>query len=148
MQVNPTILFILFLVVAGYFSSPVRAQDNPVGNQDAVAADPEHHRVLFEDENIRILEVNIPPGNTENLHIHPWSSVVIYDRQQPDFNHIFADGTIRAYDRTATDGDYPIVFRLGPDGQMQGVENIDTIPRYLYRIEFKNLDFATRFPQE
>jgi len=119
---------------------------SPARDQDAVAADPDHHLVLFEDDNVRILKVVIEPGDAEKMHIHAWSSLVIYDRQQPAFTHRFADGTERLYPRSPANADYPLVLRLSPDSQLQGVENTDTIPRILYRIEFKNMAFASQIP--
>jgi hypothetical protein len=37
---------------------------------DAVAAAPQHHRVLYEDELIRVVSVSIDPGMQEPLHHH------------------------------------------------------------------------------
>lgn len=39
---------------------------------DAVSAAPEHHDVLFENAQIRVLETLIPPGETTKLHTHVW----------------------------------------------------------------------------
>ncbi|MBC7899561.1 MAG: hypothetical protein H7070_05860 [Saprospiraceae bacterium] len=43
---------------------------------DAVIAAPDHHNVIFENENIRVLDACIPPGATVPLHSHRWPSVV------------------------------------------------------------------------
>ncbi len=37
---------------------------------DALIASPEHHRLLFENEFVRVLEVRINPGETTNTHTH------------------------------------------------------------------------------
>lgn len=37
---------------------------------DAVLAAPEHHRVLLENEHVRVLETRIRPGETTALHTH------------------------------------------------------------------------------
>lgn len=39
---------------------------------DAVAAAGEHHRVLLENEAVRVLETRIEPGQTVRLHTHRW----------------------------------------------------------------------------
>jgi hypothetical protein len=43
---------------------------------DAVAAAPYSHRVMFEDEHVRVLEIRLPPGATEPIHVHALPSVI------------------------------------------------------------------------
>ncbi len=42
---------------------------------DALTAAPRHHTLLFENEQVRVLEVNIPAGETVPLHTHCWAGV-------------------------------------------------------------------------
>ena len=42
---------------------------------DAVVAAPEHHRVLLENERVRVLNTLIKPGDETPVHTHRWSSV-------------------------------------------------------------------------
>lgn len=35
---------------------------------DALAAAPQHHKLLFENDEVRVLEVSVPPGVREPLH--------------------------------------------------------------------------------
>lgn len=51
---------------------------------DAVAAAPEHHQVIFENEHVRVLDTRVPPGDTTPVHTHRWASVV-YTLQTGDF---------------------------------------------------------------
>jgi hypothetical protein len=37
---------------------------------DGPAASPEHHRVLFENDRVRVLETLVPPGETTAVHTH------------------------------------------------------------------------------
>jgi hypothetical protein len=46
---------------------------------DAEVADPDVHRMLYEDENVRLLEVSNPPGLDVNMHGHPFPSVFVRD---------------------------------------------------------------------
>lgn len=39
---------------------------------DALVAAPKHHRLLFEDDRVRILEVRIGPGELVPVHTHRW----------------------------------------------------------------------------
>ena len=43
---------------------------------DAIAAAPESHRVLFENDDVRVLATTICPGETVPLHTHRWPSVL------------------------------------------------------------------------
>ena len=46
---------------------------------DAVAAAPAHHRVLFENDRLRVLEVTLEPNDEEPVHHHRWPSVFVFD---------------------------------------------------------------------
>jgi hypothetical protein len=46
---------------------------------DAVVAAPRHHKVLFENENLRVLEVTLEPNDEEPIHHHRWPSVFVFD---------------------------------------------------------------------
>lgn len=50
---------------------------------DAVAAAPNSHQVLLEDENVRVLRVSIEPGASEPVHDHAWPSVMYFQQAQP-----------------------------------------------------------------
>jgi hypothetical protein len=55
---------------------------------DAVVAAPKHHRVVFENENLRVLEVTLEAGDEEPVHHHRWPSVFVFDRVQgPVFDY-------------------------------------------------------------
>lgn len=53
------------------------------GSFDAVAAAPNSHRVLLEDEKIRVLRVEVAPGVTEPVHDHRWPSMMYFEEPQP-----------------------------------------------------------------
>jgi len=44
---------------------------------DALVAAPANHRLLFEDDAVRVLEVTVEPGERENLHHHRWPSLMV-----------------------------------------------------------------------
>jgi quercetin dioxygenase-like cupin family protein len=55
---------------------------------DALVAAPQHHKLLFENEFVRVLDTNIQPGEETNLHTHQhpaslyilnWSDFIRYD---------------------------------------------------------------------
>lgn len=43
---------------------------------DAMTAATDNHKVLFENEQVRVLDTNIPSGQTVPLHTHRWPSVM------------------------------------------------------------------------
>ncbi len=61
-------------------------------NLDAVIAAPNHHKVLFENENLRVLEVTLAPQDEEPVHHHRWPSVFVFDQIQPPIYDITPDG--------------------------------------------------------
>jgi hypothetical protein len=42
---------------------------------DAVIAAPRHHRLVFENELVRVLDTRIPVGDTAPVHTHRWPAV-------------------------------------------------------------------------
>ncbi|HSZ31684.1 MAG TPA: hypothetical protein VK772_00155, partial [Puia sp.] len=53
-------------------SAPVEWPDS----LDAVKADPAHHKIVFENDKVRILEVTGEPFASEPIHTHKWPSVM------------------------------------------------------------------------
>lgn len=60
---------------------------------DALAAAPESHRLLFENDAVRVLETRIAPGETTQLHTHRWPGS-LYLLSFGHFVRRDADGTV------------------------------------------------------
>ncbi len=60
---------------------------------DAVTAAPANHKVLFENDSLRVLEVTLEPGEEEPTHHHRWPSVFVLDQVQGPVHDISPDGT-------------------------------------------------------
>jgi hypothetical protein len=60
---------------------------------DAVVAAPKHHRVLFENDRLRVLEVTLEPDDEEPVHHHRWPSVFVFDQVEGPVHDIAPDGT-------------------------------------------------------
>jgi hypothetical protein len=45
-------------------------------SMDALVAAPRHHRKIFENDRVRVLEVWIPRGETVPVHTHRWPGVL------------------------------------------------------------------------
>jgi hypothetical protein len=60
---------------------------------DAVIAAPRHHKVLFENERLRVLEVTLEANDEEPIHHHRWPSVFVFDQVEPPVHDFAPDGT-------------------------------------------------------
>jgi quercetin dioxygenase-like cupin family protein len=59
-------------------------------------APPRGHRVLLENDRVRVLEVRIQPGNTSGWHSHP--ACVVYQLTDARVRFNLPDGTSREVD--------------------------------------------------
>ena len=134
---------------------------------DAIAAAPKNHKVLYEDDHVRVLEVTVQPGEIENMHHHPCASVFAHDAPMPKFTNSFADdGSVMELGRNlqliSGDPEVPadVVAALAqlnaqldaamsnglpmawssPPQSTHSVHNLDTFPMHFYRIEFKRVE--------
>ena len=105
---------------------------------DAVAAAPNNHKILLENDSVRVLEVSMAPGETEPLHSHRWPSV-LYIQQAGDFVDQDANGNVifdtRELDAPLT---YPLTMWKEPEAPHSVVNLSDEIPIRLIRVEIKN----------
>ena len=103
---------------------------------DAMIAAPNSHRVLLENDRVRVLEVTIPPHGKEPVHTHRWASVMYmdvpskfryYDAQR---KLLFESGSDNRKDMK------PITMWLKPE-EPHAVENMTDIPYHAIRVELK-----------
>ena len=102
---------------------------------DALLAAPALHRLLLENDHVRVLDVSIEPGTREPEHTHQAPSVMIIDN--PARIRYYAGGTLQfesAARPAAPSG--PLVRWMGPEGP-HSVENIDQHRYHAIRIELK-----------
>ena len=59
---------------------------------DAVVAAPRQHKVLFENDRLRVLEVTLEPNEEEPTHHHRWPSVFVFDRLKPPVVDLTPEG--------------------------------------------------------
>ena len=60
---------------------------------DAAVAAPKHHKVLYENESLRVIEVTLEPNDEEPIHHHRWPSVFVFDEIAGPVHDIAPDGT-------------------------------------------------------
>ena len=103
---------------------------------DGVLAAPENHKVLYEDEVIRVISVSIAPGAIEKPHHHCLPAVFVVDRlvSVRDFNGATGEEIPLPIPK---DAPLPITAKFLPQ-PLHYVENLDTRPFHATRIEFKH----------
>jgi hypothetical protein len=87
---------------------------------DAVTAAPKHHKVVFENDRLRVLEVTLDPDDEEPVHHHRWPSVFVFDRIKGPILDISPDGRQLPPDRDvikaleAWNGEGCLVVHMAP----------------------------------
>ena len=134
---------------------------------DAVVAAPKNHKILYEDDHVRILEVTVEPGEKENMHHHPCVSVFAHDAPMPKFTDSLADtSSVMEFGRNLQliSGDPQVPSEVvdalaqlnaqldaaiskgmpmawsAPAQRTHSVHNLDIFPMHFYRIEFKRIE--------
>jgi len=101
---------------------------------DAVVAAPGSHRVLFENDDVRVLEVTIAAGHREPEHTHRDPSVMIVDG--PARIRYYQGDTLTF---SSPPDPVPTETRaswMAPEGP-HSVENVDDHPYHAVRVELK-----------
>ena len=103
---------------------------------DAVAAAPDNHAVLLENDHVRVLEVTMAPREVEALHHHRWPSV-LYVMEAGHFIDRDAAGEV-IVDTRELDAFPPLPFTMWKDAEApHSVENLSDAPIRLIRVELK-----------
>ena len=105
---------------------------------EALVAAPANHRVLLEDNEVRILDVAVQPGERENLHHHRWPSIMVV-LARPDYRNFDEDGNeIPPSGETPASPVLPRALRLPPQ-RTHAIEVAADAPYGFrgIRIEFK-----------
>ena len=106
-------------------------------NLDAVIAAPKNHKILMENDKVRVLEVTIVPGETEEVHHHQWPSV-LYIQEAGDFIDYDSNGKIIVDTRLIKPAlKFPMTMWKDSEGA-HSVQNLSkTITIRLIRVEMK-----------
>lgn len=110
---------------------------------DAVAAAPTNHRVVFENDKLRVLEVTLEPDEEEPVHHHRWPSIFVFDQVQGPVHDMAPDGTMLPPNRDviqavqAWDGNGCLVVNMAPQAPGR-VLNASGKTIHGIRVEMKN----------
>ena len=103
---------------------------------DAVAAAPDNHHVLLENDQVRVLDVVVPPHTKEPVHAH-CSPSVLYITEASAFIDHDANGKVLLDTRELkTPLTFPMTLWKGPEAP-HSVENLSAKPLHLIRVELK-----------
>lgn len=102
---------------------------------DAVIAAPAHHRVVLENERVRVLETRIEPGETTALHTHRWPCV-LHIQSWSDFVRRDEHGAVVLDSRAAKLSPPPVLWS-GPLPP-HTLENVGPAAIHLLSIELKD----------
>lgn len=99
---------------------------------DALVAAPQNHKLLFENDEVRVLEVTVAPGVREPLHAHQYPSVMYYISGA----HMeeFSPG-IAPVDHPRKEDGAVVFLPIGPPHQMENMETDK--PLRAIRVELK-----------
>ena len=103
-----------------------------------LAAAPEQHRVVLDNDHVRVLEVVSQPGGIAPVHVHRWPSVFV---TLSPAALLFRDqgGDVVFEQPGLVDGEVlPRVQWFGPSTAARSVENADSVALRAYRIEIKD----------
>jgi hypothetical protein len=103
---------------------------------DALIAAPAFHRLLLENDRVRVLDVRIPPGQLVPVHTHKWPSVV-YVQSASDFIRRDGHGKVILDSRVAGAPQSDSVVQLLPPLPPHSVENVGTSEIHLFTVELK-----------
>lgn len=105
-------------------------------DQDAVISAKKNHKILLENDSVRVLEVTVLPGEKEAVHYHQWPSV-LYVMDGGDFIDRDGDGNIIFDSRKVPMPKPPMTSWTGPEAP-HAIENLSkTQTIHLIRVEIK-----------
>ncbi len=104
---------------------------------DAVIAAPKNHKILLENDKVRVLEVTMAPSEKEALHHHRWPSV-LYIQEADDFVDYDGDGNV-IFDSRQIPEPLPMPYTMykDPEAPHSVVNLSETKPIRLIRVEMK-----------
>ncbi len=105
-------------------------------NLDALVAAPEHHKLLLENDAVRVLETRIEPGDTTRLHTHQWPATY-YIIAFSDFVRRDGRGQVTLDTRQSGSKLQPGQATWSPPLGPHTLENVGKIALHVISVEIK-----------
>jgi hypothetical protein len=103
---------------------------------DALVAAPAHHRLLFENEHVRVLDTRIDPGDRTPVHTHCWPAAHCI-LSWSDFVRRDADGTVLVDTREQATASTPPQAMWGEALPPHSLENVGRSAIHVISTELK-----------
>ncbi len=104
---------------------------------DALQAAPKHHRLVMENDRVRVLNTEIAPGDRTPVHTHCWPAVH-YLISWGDFVRRDQDGLVLVDTRANGTGPAPGSAVWGEALGPHSLENVGMAPIHVVSIEVKD----------
>lgn len=106
----------------------------PLGPADALIADAAHTKLDFETDDVRVLEITLPPHTREAMHTDAWPALAYIDQPAQIRDNVAGQPSASAAaPRSSGQG----VVRM-PAESFHATENLSDTPLHLFRIELKH----------
>ncbi len=103
---------------------------------DALVAAPQHHKLLMENEFVRVLDTLIPPGEITNVHTHKWPAS-LYIVSWSDFIRYDGEGNIVLDSRKLSETPLPFTAIWSDPISPHALENIGENTIHIINVEIK-----------
>ena len=118
-------------VVALIAAAPLAGQQPIIAPQvDALTASPENFRLVLENDDVRVLEYTLLPGQRDRRHTHPQRVAHVISGGQLRVG--FPDGTHRDFDEIAGTSEW------SKPSPLHDTQNIGTTPIKILLVEVKD----------
>ena len=108
---------------------PIVALAQDPAKADPVKQSPKAYTVLFDNADVRVLEIRIPPGHKGQMHSHPASVITSYTACKTRFS--FPNGT-------SVEADFKPGEVRWRDAEEHAPENIGSAECHVLQVELKN----------
>ena len=103
---------------------------------DALVAAPSHHRLVLENDRVRVLDTRIEPGERTPVHTHQWPAVH-YVLSWSDFVRRDAEGVVLLATRASANLQSPPSVLWGEPLGPHSLENVGRAPLHVISVEVK-----------
>lgn len=120
--------------------TPARSEEQSPASLDALVAAPDHHKLLFETDQVRVLETRIAAGDRTPVHTHCWPAVLCF-LSRSAFVRRDGEGKVMVDSRTLPTPANPPDAIWSPPFPPHSLENVGDTDIRVIAVELK---FATK----
>ena len=116
---------------AAQSANPALPVENVDMSHECTVADPEHYRLEFENEYVRVIRCRIPAHDKVKIHNHPFGSVIIFMTDQNLHQTLENGATEEAHNKAGR-----VLWGNGSPAQHMGENVTDQLYEYI-RVDIK-----------